>query len=171
MSNSEPTDIDFRGRLCWRSWYCVGWAFVLLALAIPAAVLLVANTRLLGTDYHLVRVLAAVVLVGVTAGLSIALGLIVWRIAVGQIDHQEVSASGFQAHFGLWSGFIPWSRVRDVRIARRYFSRRYDIVVDWTTLRGFAVTGVFRTDAGMSLEEAEALMDAVRTRLSSSDDS
>ena len=68
MSNSKPTDIYFRGRLRWRSWYCVGWAFVLLALAISAAVLLVANTRLLGTDYHLVRVLAAVVLVGVTAG-------------------------------------------------------------------------------------------------------
>ena len=94
-----------------------------------------------------------------------------WRIAVGQIDHQQISSRGLQARLGVWSGFIPWSRVRDVRIARRYFSRRYDIVVDWTTLRGFAVTGVFRTDAGMSLEEADALLKVMQTRLSGSDDS
>lgn len=171
IGDSEPTDIYFRGLLRWRSWYYVGSAFVFLALAVSAIVLLVANARLLWADYNVGRVIVVVALGGVAAGLSSALGLILLRIAVGHIDHQEISAKGFRARFGLWSGFIPWNRVRDVRIARRYFTQRYDLLVYWLTPRGFTVTGVFHTETGMTREEAEALMAVVKTRLNSPSDS
>ncbi len=171
MGDSDPTDIYYRGLLRWRSWYSVGWAFAFLVLTIPLLVLLVANARLLWADYSVGRVLVVVALGGVAAGLSGALGLIVWRIAVGHIDHQEISAKGFQARFGLWSGCIPWNRVRDVRIARRYFTQRYDLVVYWLTPRGFTGSAMFRTETGMTQKEAEALLDVVETRLNSSNDS
>lgn len=170
MSDRDPTDVFYRGLLRWRNGYYVGWALALLALAVSALVVLVANARLLLADYSAGRVIAVVALGGVSAGLSGALGLIVWRIAVGHIDHQEISAKGFRARFGLWSGYIPWNRVRDVRIARRYFTQRYDLVVYWLTPRGFTGSGAFRTETGMALEEAEALLDIVKTRLDRCDD-
>lgn len=171
MGNSESTDIHFRGLLPWRSGYCVGQAFVLLVLTIPTLVSLVASARLLLADYSLVRVFALFALGTVAAVLSTALGLVVWRIAVGHIDHQQISARGFQARLGVWSGFIPWERVNNVYLVRRYFSPRYDLYVDARTPRGFILAGTLRTEPGMTLDEAEALMDVILDHLPAGNDS
>jgi hypothetical protein len=171
MGDSEPTDIYFRGLLPWRSGYCVGQACIWLVLTVPTLVSLVANARLLWADGSVGRVIVVVVLGTVAAGLSGALGLIVWRIAVGHIDHQEISAKGFQARLGVWSGFIPWERVRNVYLVRRYFSPRYDLYVAARTPRGFILAGTLRTEPGMPLDEAEALMDVILDHLPAGNDS
>jgi hypothetical protein len=158
MNDDSPRQIFFCGTHSWRSAYIVFWgAVVLLLTAVPVR-LLVANIALTAKDFSWLRVLTLVILAGFSLLFGAILAVISYRVIVGRVDKQVIDQWGINGMVGMYQARIPWEDVDVVATKQRLWRKRYDVYLTWRAWGGNSVSGLLRTDAGLTREECHGLI-------------
>lgn len=87
-----------------------------------------------------------------------AMCVIVWQALRGAVYEQRIDAAGVHARVGIVKCDVPWSRVSLVKGAPRYFSDRCDLYLRWSTSFGTQMSGIVRSDCGLTHDELVALL-------------